>query len=508
MNNKNILRIALPFIIIFFISVAIAVYTYIQKNLSDAKAGDEALNVTAVNVKNPLSTNDIWEWKLVGQTDRAPNSPILLTYTADWCLNHKSTDPCIKDVSQDFFYQIGTGTVTINAKDTAAKISHQSVNCGRVDLEIFRDGQAISRSSHSTSTECTKNLSESVGAYAETPADFALLINQILNMLLGMWDEDESNDGDSPVVENPGTPGDPGGIPPDQVCRPGQVECNEVYREACGEGDQAGSRVCHKYGVCSGPGSGVQCSWGPGSVCERCEPGRPVSDPVPPIKPPEGPPGDPGNPPGGGDPEPMPIPADADAQKAVALGDFLYSNKECMFTVAGSKVPGMITQYNVGKCLIGSIGTNNDAQAKAEVDYSARNIGAGQRRNGTTIGYNHLQCVGFVEGAVAAASGRDYNGPTGNAQARCRNAGNYTCVRVGNNFSRVSQETPRPNDLAVWEVSSWGPFGHVAYVVSSTPGSFTVVEANNSCVGCVRRFTYTLGSEIANHNLAGFLRRN
>lgn len=506
MNNKNILRIAFPFIIIFIISVLIAGYTFIQKNLSGAKAGDEALKVTTVNILNPLSTNETWEWKLIGQTDRTPETPIILTYTADWCLNHNTNEPCIKDVSQDFFYQVGTGTVTINTKDTAAKISHQSVNCGRVDLEILRDGQPISRSSYSTATKCTKNLSESVSAYSSSPAEIVVLINQVINIILNIFDEDENNDGGSPIVEDPGagTPENPGGTPPDQVCRPGQVECNESYREACGEGDQAGSRVCHKRGTCAGPGSGVQCSWGPGSICEPCEPRRSVSDPVPPIKPPEG--GAPGNP---GTPEPMPIPADADAQKAVALSDFLY--RQCEFTVSGVKILGMVTQYNVDKCIIGSIGLNNDnseTRAKAEISYSAHNIGASQIRNGRTIGYNHLQCVGFVEGAVVAASGRDYNGPTGNAQARCRNGGDYRCMRVGSNFSRISQETPRPNDLAVWEVSSWGPFGHVAYVVSTTPGSFTVVEANNSCVGCVRRFTYTLNSEIANHNLAGFLRRN
>jgi len=506
MNNKNILRTAIPFIVIFFVSLIIAIYTYVQQNLSGVKAGDEALKVTLVNILTPLSTNETWQWKLIAQTDRTPSTPIELTYTANWCLKEDVDEPCVQGVSEDFFYQVGTGAVTVKARDTIAKITHQSVNCGRLELEAKRDGQIVGRAVYSTKTKCTTELSSSVGTYADSSTDVVDMINRLLNILLSFFGDEENPGTDNPGAGNPGgSPGGGGGgtAPNDQLCKDRDQACQEVYRAPCGT---AGTKVCYKYGTCAGAGTGVQCSWGAGSYCEAtCEEGTTINDPVPPIKPPVAqPPTNPGqpNPPAH---EPLPLPDNADAQQATKFADKLIDR--CVFAINGSKIQGDVTQYNVDSCTSAALETKNDQQARSEVVSSAHSYGSTQTRNGKKVGYNHLQCVGFVEGAVAAVFGQSYNGPGGNALSRCTTSGNYTCMRIGKNFQRVSQSAPQPNDIAVWEGSRTGPFGHVAYVVSGNESVFTVVEANQACAGCVRRNTYVVSDEIAQRNFAGFLRR-
>ncbi|KXK11584.1 MAG: CHAP domain protein [Microgenomates bacterium OLB23] len=490
MDNKRILRVAFPFIVIFFISIAISLLVFVQQNLPGSKAADEALSITAVNMQDPLATNGVWEWKLIGLIDQNPKNPVALTYTANWCLKHDSNVGCNQSNSSDFFYKLGTGTITLNSKETITKISHQSVNCGRVEINIQRDGQPISQNIHSTNVPCTKDLGASVNSYGANPEEISQLINTLLQTLLSMFDKDGDIPDDS---ANPG-PNDPpvGGNPqPGDVCQRAGEGCSEAYREACTTGGQPGTKICHKHGVCAAPGSGVQCSWGAGSFCEEeCKVGTSITDPVPPVKPPQGP--------GGGEnpqpPEPKPQPADADAQKAFGMTNYLIGR--CSY-----KSRPAVTQHNVTNCAVGNMGTNNDAMAQLEIKYSAQNLGASQIRGGSRVGYNHLQCVGFSEAAVAAATGRTYNGPGGDALSRCKSTGDYQSIPAGTT-------QPRPNDIVVWGASNSVPFGHVAYVISSTAGSMTVVEANNGCPGCVEHTTYTTANEIANRNLDCFLRKN
>lgn len=492
MNNRHILRKAFPFIAIFFVSLSIAGYTFVQQNLSGAKAGDEALSISAVNVRDPLTTNDTWDWKLIGIADRNPTEPIALTYEAQWCLRHDSDAPCLTSAAEDFFYKVGNGTLTLNTREITTKITHQSVNCGRVELQISRDGQVISRATHSTNTKCTQNLAGSVSAYGTSPEEITQLINDLFRMIFGLLDEDGDAPKDEVVGTNPENPSQPGG----GICQESGQQCAEAYRETCTENGQAGSRVCHKHGICAAPGSGVQCSWGEGSFCEKCKAGTSINDPVPPVQPPQ-------TPPGGGEnpqppaPEPLPLPADADAQKAAQLANYLLGR--CVWPLTNG-IQGAVTQHNVRNCAVGSIGTRNDGVALSEVITSATGFGSNQIRNGARVGYNHLQCVGFTVAAVAAATGNQYSGPSGDAWARCKNGGGWVCL--------PRTERPRPNDQVIWgNVPNIMPFGHIAYVVETTGNSMTVIEANNSCIGCVRRSTYVISNEIANRNLTGFMRK-
>ncbi len=499
MNNKNILRTALPFIIIFTISLLIAIYTYVQKNLSGASAGDEALKVTLVNVRDPLSTNETWEWKMVAQTDRTPASPIVLTYKARWCLKQGVTTPCIQGSSEDFFYEVGTGNLTINAKETAAKITHQSVNCGRIELDVLRDGQSVGKIIHSTTTECTKNLTSGSVSNIESPSEIANLLNDTIKKILRLLDEDEEEGDDNP--DNPSEP--VGGS--DGLCKTTGEACKEPYRESCGQGGEAGTRVCFKYGICAAPGSGIQCSWGAGSFCEPCEPGTSIGDPVPPMKPPQDVPptnpGQPGNPGGGNPPQPpAPLPpvSNSNAQEVVDLVDYIKANCKFPNYDYGQLVEnGLVSNYNAAQCMAAFSKSQNDQQTKDEIVTSATS-------------YDRLQCVGFTEAAVAAASGRSYNGPGGHAYERATSNGAYQLIE-----SRA--QPAAPNDIAVWRKASGMPWGHVAYIVENNASAFTVMEANylevfpdgtrHPCWGCVRKKTYQINQERNERNFAGWLRK-
>lgn len=497
MNNKKILRTALPFIVIFIISVLIAAYTYVQKNLTGARAGDEALKVTLTNVRDPLSTNETWEWKMIGQTDRAPSSPIVLTYTARWCLKQGINTPCIQGMQDDYFYEVGTGNVTINAKETAAKITHQSVNCGRIELDVLRDGQSVGKIVHSTSTECTDNLRSGGASRIDSASEISDLINKTLKSILSLTDGDEEEVDENP--EDPSEPGEPGGGGSGDLCKTTGQLCSEPYRESCGQGDQAGTRVCHKHGVCAAPGSGVQCSWGAGSFCEPCEPGTTIGDPVPPIKPPQDVP--PGNPGGGNSPQPpAPLPpvSNSDAQEVVDLVDYIRASCKFPNYDYGQVVEnGLVSNYNAAQCMTGFKNSQNDKQTKDEIVASATN-------------YERLQCVGFTEAAVAAASGNSYNGPGGHAYQRATSNDAYLLIDF-------RSQPAAPNDIAVWNKAPGMPWGHVAYIVESNSSAFTVMEANflevfpdgtrHPCWGCVRKKTYQIGQERNERNFAGWLRK-
>lgn len=496
MNNKNILRTALPFIAIFFISLCVAGYTFIQKNLPGARAGEDIFSVTAVNTRSPLATNDEWQWTIITSSNNRPADPVSLTYVVTWCLRHDATAPCIEKQSEDFFYQIGKGTLTVNARETIQKITHQSINCGRVNVEISRDGKVITRGAQSTNKQCTRDLANNVSAYANSPTDLIDLISSSLRLVMSLLSGGDTSGGDNPGGSNPGGTNPVGG----DVCSSAGATCQEVYREACGEGDQTGTRVCYKYGVCSGPGSGVQCSWGAGSWCEKCEPGISINDPVPAIKPPQGAePGAPGDPGGGTHPrlEPIPPPSNADAQKATTLANYIRQNcKFPNYDYGGREEAGLVANYNADTCMAHLSGTSNDNQARYEVIASAKT-------------FTRLQCVGFSEAALAAATGQSYNGPSGHAGERTYSAGNFQYVPI-------AQGKPGPNDIAVWDESQGMPKGHNAYVIEGDSQIITVLEANyvenlpngkKKCFGCVRKKTYILGQESAERRFAGFLRK-
>ncbi len=505
MNNKKILRNALPFIIIFFISLAVATYTYVQRNLSGASAADSPISVSTVNLRNPLGTDKVWEWSIIATTDQKPSAPVPLTYVANWCLTPNSSSSCTESQTDDFFYQVGSGTLTINARETISHISHQSVNCGRIEILITQEGRLVGRGTQSTQETCSKSLTTDATAYANSPSEFITLLNVALRFLTMFFGGDGSdNDGSTPTNpggENPVDPGSPG-----DVCPSAGATCKEVYRELCNNNGQAGTRVCYKYGTCSAPGSGVQCSWGSGSHCEeKCETGTAITDPVPPIKPPQG--SNPGNP-GGGQPiaprEPIPPSSDANAQLAINLADHVNAIvggvPRCGFPGENNVlIPGAVTQFNAQKCVPGFTGSRNDGGAIQELIISATTYGRGQNRNRKTVTYNHLQCVGFVEGAATAASG-SYDGPTGHAASRTYSAGSYT-------FFRVGQQAFAPNDLAVWGQSKAGPWGHIAYVTGGNANTMIVIEANQSCIGCVRSNAYNINEEVTTRKFAGFLRR-
>ncbi len=496
MNNKKILRRALPFIIIFAISLAIALYTFIQQNLPGSKAADETLSVNIANVRDPIATNETWEWNMLATTDRNPSTPIVLTYTANWCLDHTHESPCIQGATEDYFYQVGSGELTVNARQTTAKIRHQSVNCGRVQVELQYEGKTVALATHTTNTKCTANMSGSVSEYVDSPAQLIEVINQFLKTILGLLDEDNnSDDKTNPIGEEPGTPSEPSNP---GLCKAAGESCNETYREACGQGEDAGTRICYKYGTCVAPGSGVQCSWGTGSFCDPCESGKSISDPVPPIKPPQVPPEQPGNPPG--QPvQPLPPVSNSDAQEVVDLVSYIKNNCQFPNFDFGSKVEsGLVADVNAAKCMAAFSNSKNDGHTKTEIIDSA-------------VGYKRLQCVGFTEAAVAAASGRSYDGPGGHAYQRATSNSSYELVSP-------SQRPAAPNNIAVWKsTAKVMPFGHVAYIVQANQNTITVLEANftetlsngqkHPCWGCVREKTYVIREEQNQRNFAGWLQK-
>lgn len=86
---------------------------------------------------------------------------------------------------------------------------------------------------------------------------------------------------DDPVI----TP-DP--VVPDQLCKERGQPCEDTYRQECPltvDGKQrTGTQMCYKKGVCTEPGGGPACGWGPGSYCDPCSlddaPPQPTAEPT------------------------------------------------------------------------------------------------------------------------------------------------------------------------------------------------------------------------------------
>lgn len=110
-------------------------------------------------------------------------------------------------------------------------------------------------------------------------------------------------------------------------------------------------------------------------------------------------------------------------------------------------------------------------------------------------GYNYLQCVGFVNGAVLLSL-KDNLYDCGNARdyANCPELKNYIFVE---NYTSVI----KVDDIPVWDT---GTYGHIAYVVKKYDNkNFQVAEANKEISGLVRTYNYTSDDP----NLMGWLRK-
>src|SRR3990167_5141449 len=102
----------------------------------------------------------------------------------------------------------------------------------------------------------------------------------------------------------------------------------------------------------------------------------------------------------------------------------------------------------------------------------------------STLSYNYLQCVGFVNGAVLLSL-KDNLYDCGNARdyANCPELKNYIFME---NYTGVI----KVNDIPVWDT---GVFGHIAYVVKKYDNkNFQVAEANFGISGLVRTYNYTV----------------
>ena len=67
----------------------------------------------------------------------------------------------------------------------------------------------------------------------------------------------------------------------DAICAAAGAACEDHYSESkvCAATGASKAVMCHKYGTCSGPGGGEQCSWGDGSYCEDPCGGGPTGGP-------------------------------------------------------------------------------------------------------------------------------------------------------------------------------------------------------------------------------------
>lgn len=110
-------------------------------------------------------------------------------------------------------------------------------------------------------------------------------------------------------------------------------------------------------------------------------------------------------------------------------------------------------------------------------------------------GYNYLQCVGFVNGAVLLSL-KDNLYDCGNARdyANCPELKNYIFVENYTSIIKV-------DDIPIWDT---GIYGHIAYVVKKYDNkNFQVAEANKEISGLVRTYNYTTDDP----NLMGWLRK-
>lgn len=55
-----------------------------------------------------------------------------------------------------------------------------------------------------------------------------------------------------------------------KICAQIEQKCEDHYSEKCSINGKTGTKKCHKYGKCTGIGSGENCDWGTGSYCENC----------------------------------------------------------------------------------------------------------------------------------------------------------------------------------------------------------------------------------------------
>lgn len=229
MNPNNIFKKTLPFLALFFISLAVAGFTFIQNYTQSAKAETEGVAVTLTNITAPIKTDDTWRWRVDVSAKNHIGEQTVVNYTTSWCketfgeAGEEKGRICNRDLTPDDFIRIiAADTKSIVIGNTNFEVSHASVPCGRVYLEFEALGGSIGAEVYDTGKGCTKediSLSPTPNnTYGQTftsdgqPLSLQEIIHDIFSIFNPFFEgNDDTSDTGTPPSQptQPGNPGEP-----------------------------------------------------------------------------------------------------------------------------------------------------------------------------------------------------------------------------------------------------------------------------------------------------------
>lgn len=219
LSNRRIFRRIIPYLAIFVVTFSIAGFQLFQDIAGSAEAGDDyTVDIRAVNT--PLTTTDEWEWSVAVVNDRPEEVPEL-GYKVNWCSFTEGgyaevlDESCGNKDDIDFLYDVSDGTLNTRAPESIHTLKHQSVSCGRIELEIMQGEEIIKTHILDTGKECTTtSYSAGFGGNVDSSEDPIDFINEVYCDLFEC--EGAVDEGEVARQNDPGDPNNPDPIDPGQ----------------------------------------------------------------------------------------------------------------------------------------------------------------------------------------------------------------------------------------------------------------------------------------------------
>lgn|SRR3989338_2620040 len=247
LQNKQIFKRVLPFLFLFILSVGYVGIDLTHRISAPSQAADEDINISFINISAPINTNNVWEWRGVYSVKNYFKEPITTEYKVNWCsessgIKGASTKECDDHkFNSDFKYTLAHQKVVLDARNTTSKITHQSIDCGRVEIRISDSNKILYQTVYDTGQACPDKKKKSYISFSNT-GDFQYqeMLKDLQNVipegdLDSELEEYKDDQGDAPPIfgqDNPQT--DPITITPDNPDVQPAIDVTNYIIQNCG----------------------------------------------------------------------------------------------------------------------------------------------------------------------------------------------------------------------------------------------------------------------------------